>query len=157
MVGRTASAPSTTTGRSRMRPIQRIPPCGGLRIAVVMSTLDAAVRDRERPAVELGQRHATGASPLGQLDDPGVDLVEREAVGVADDGDQDAVLRVDGDADVDVGQDLDLVARDSGVEDGMPAQGVRTHGQEDRRVARSRLGRSAPAHKPTDLDLEDRA
>src|ERR1700736_4442632 len=38
-VGRTTIAPAaSTTGRSRMRPIQRIPHWGGLRIAVVMST-----------------------------------------------------------------------------------------------------------------------
>ena len=88
IVGRTATAPSTSRpggrgyGRSRGSPT-----CGGLRIAVVMSTrVDAAVRDGERAARRARPRVERAlARTSGELGDPRVDLLEREPVGAAHD------------------------------------------------------------------------
>ena len=69
--------------------------------------------------MEVGQAQATAAGALAQVGEPAGELVQAVAIGVVDDGDEDALVGAGGDADVDVGPFGDVVALAT-----LPATGV---------------------------------
>ena len=148
IVGRTAIRPSDVTiGRSRIRPIQRIPTCGGLRIAVVMSTGWMPPFETVNVAafqIVRGQRAIARTS--GELGDLRVDLLERELVGASHDGRDQAFVGLDGDRDVDLLEQLDRVLGDARVEPRMFTERSGHDLHDDCRDADARCG--APAVQP---------
>ena len=134
-VGRTAMAPSpTTTGRSRMRPIQRMPVCGGLRIAVVMSTgwMPPFETVNVPSAISSGVSEPSRAR-AARSDDADVDLLEGEPVRADDDRGDEPLRRVDGDRDVDLREQFDVRLGHARVEERMLAEGLRDELHDDGR------------------------
>src|SRR5579875_814978 len=72
----------------------------------------ADVVEREGAAAQFGQRERAFARPLDQMLKPGGDLYERQAVGVAQDGNQQALRRVGSNANM-VRTLIDNLARSS--------------------------------------------
>ena len=81
--------------------------------------------DGEGAALELGQGQLSGAGGLGQPSGLGGHGGQRQPVGVLEDRDHQALLEGDGEADVDLGLDVDRVVADRGVEARVFAQGER--------------------------------
>ena len=76
----------------------------------------AAVGDRERAALQIGERQRAVLGRLRELADLLLDLRERHAIGVAQHGHDEPFLRADGDADVEIVLQHHLVALDLGVD-----------------------------------------
>ena len=78
-------------------------------------SLDARVRDAEGRAAQVVDRDLPGPGALRDVVDRANDAADPELVGPADDRHDEAVRRVDGDADVDVLQDDERVVEHAGV------------------------------------------
>ena len=76
----------------------------------------AGARDRERAAAELLRLERPGVRGLGEAPHLGVELVERERVGAVDDRNDEALLRLDGDAEVVAVEQHELAVLDARVE-----------------------------------------
>ncbi len=85
-------------------------------------SVDAAVRDRERPALELLDRQLAVARARGQLLNGALDLGESHSVGVPEDGDNEPARRPDRDPEVDEVVVDDLFPFDEGVDPGEVAE-----------------------------------
>ena len=86
--------------------------------------VDAAVGDGEDAAFEIGQGKFSFAGALGDLGEGLFDPGQVELVAVAEDGNHQAFLGADGDADVVIVLLDDLLALDPGVDGGDGPQGV---------------------------------
>ena len=75
----------------------------------------AEVRDRERAALQVGQRQLAVARAADEIGAGAGDLLDAAPVGVADDGDDEPVRGRDRHADVRAGMSMDLVARERRV------------------------------------------
>ena len=114
--------------------------CGGVRLIVYAAEAEdgrlwevddwresvdaerAETRDRERAALQVFRRESPSAGFLDQLASLPSDVEHRLAMCVAHDGDQQALSGIDGDADVNLVEDLDGVFLPSRVEQRMFSQ-----------------------------------
>ena len=80
------------------------------------ATQTAGARDGERRVAELVRLEGAGTGTLGEPADLCIDLGDREVVAGADDGDDEAGVGVDGDAEVVAVEQHDLVAVDASVQ-----------------------------------------
>ena len=105
--------------------------------------VDAAVRDGERAAVEVVRRQRAVARARRELGDALVDLLEREPVGAGDDRRDEPLVRLDGDGDVDLAEQLDLALGHARVQSRMLAEGGGDELHDDRGDADPRASRPA--------------
>ena len=102
---------------------------GGLRLVddgrAELLAEDAGVGEGEGAAGDFVGRELLGAGALGEVDDGAGDAEEVLLLALLDDGDDQAPVERDGDADVDVLVVEDGVALDGGVDDRVLAQRVR--------------------------------
>ncbi len=111
-----------------------MPTCGGIEDRrAEQRPEDAAVGDRERAALEVGERQRAILGALGELADALLDLGERQPVGVAQHGHDQPLGGADGDADVEVVLEHHLVALDLGVDAREAAQRADRRLDEERR------------------------
>ena len=103
------------------------------------------------PARSAGAERAV-ARPRGELGDARVDLLEREPVGAGDDRRDEPFGRVDGDGDVDLGEQLDSVSVDPRVEERVVAQRRGDELHDDRRDADRAASRPRSFSRAAQLD-----
>src|SRR5437764_602582 len=82
----------------------------------------AGARDGERAVAQLLERELSRVSRLGQASDLRLELVDRLRVDVAHDGDDEALVRLDGDADVAAVEIEEVVALDPRIQLGKLAE-----------------------------------
>ena len=116
-IRRTTTSPSRTTGRSAIRWMPRIATSGWLISGVTNrpAALPALVTVNVPPRSSSGFERAR-VRGLGEAPHLGVELVEREPVGAADDRDDEPLLGLDGDADVVAVEQHELVVLDARVQ-----------------------------------------
>ena len=118
----------------------------------------ARAGDGERGATELLRRQGAGARRVGQAGHVLRELVDGAAVAAAHDGDDEALLRLDGDAEVVAVEQHDLVALEAGVELGHLLQRQRGRAQGERDEAgQVEPGEVALLHVGDSRDLPVRA
>ena len=101
---------------------------GVLMIGVRVRAADRAeVADRERGALQVGEREVAVADVVGELGQRAGDVGDAQLVGVAEAGHDEAALGIDRDADVDVFlvDDLVVLQVDRGVDRRVVLEGAR--------------------------------
>ena len=102
----------------------------------------AAVGDRERAALHVGERELAFLGAAAEVDDGVLDLVHAQGVGIADDGDHEAPIRAHGNPDVVEAMVDDVVAVDGRVDRGKPLQ--RLHRRPYEKAHEAELGAIVP-------------
>ena len=132
-IGRTVTSPSRTTGRGAIRCTPRIATSGWLTSGVTNRPGQlAGARDGERRAAQLLRRELAFARLGRERVDVVAKLLDAPRVAAADDGNDEALLGLDGDAQVVAVEVDDLVALESRVQLGEVAQRQRRRVQDGR-------------------------